>query len=211
MHAGNGLHFAQGAEGLEAVEVLAGGDGGVGGAGEAGHGVVVLGRQWIFEPHGIGMLERVEALDGVVELILPVALDGEVFVGAEFVADGVHLLDDIADVVVGQAKGVEIVAGLRAGRVVVDGDAVALELPGGEAVFVVGLHLGGLIAPRRSFGWTGRSLQGAVEADSIAEASAEKVADGRLEDAAGEIPERAFDATGGGNGDSADGSGAARS
>ena len=56
----------------------------------------------------------------------------------------------------------------------------------------------------RAFFYRRNCLQGAVEADLVAESSAQEVDRGGLEELTGEIPKSDFDATGGGNRDAAD-------
>ena len=82
--------FDQFAEAVTPVEILSGADGDVDGVGDARHGFGIFGRDRIFQPHGLDVLERLGQLDDVARVIAPVALDGEVDVGTEFLAHGVH-------------------------------------------------------------------------------------------------------------------------
>ena len=96
-------------------------------------------------------------------------------------------------------------AGLSVLAVEGGGDAVALKFEGAPTP-TLGAGVLDEIAPRGGIGDIAfGELQGAIEADLVAEAAAEQIADRRLEEPAGQIPKGDLDAGRSIDGDPADG------
>ena len=173
------------------VEVLAGADRGRGRRGDLAHGVDVLGRHRLLEPHQLQGLEVLREADGAVLVEPRVQVGGDVDLGPRRLD---HHLGEAHHAVVlpavgGHVEGVlDVVLGLAAGVAV--GADVEVDLERGEA----GLqHLVDHL-PDLAHVHAGRDLAVAIDADVVAEPAAQELVDRRLQRLALQIPERDLDA-----------------
>ena len=197
------LDLDQAAEAIARVEVFAGADRDVDGLRHARHHFGIARRHRILQPHRLDGRDHLGHVDRVAHVVFPVRFDPEVDVGPELFAHDLHGAADAAEIFQREAARVAIVSGLLVVGIGARRDAVTLEFEGGPAE-LLGLGLAHLFAPRlRIFRLVDRRHR-PIEADAIAEAAAEQVAGGRVEQAPGEIPQRDLDAARGGHGDAGD-------
>ena len=81
------------------------------------HGLDIVRRHRIFQPHRLDLLQFTRQTDDVLRVVPPMALDGEIGVGAERFADRLHALHDAPVILVRQVARVGVVARLRELRV----------------------------------------------------------------------------------------------
>ena len=161
------------------------------------HRLDIVGRDRIFQPHRFHVFEGVGQVDDIAHIVAPVGFDGEVDIRPELFANRFHCCHDAADVFGGEVAGVRVVTGLRVAGIGTGRNAVALELEGRPAP-LLGARRGHVILPGlHVFHMRCGLRHGAVEANLIAEAAAQQIADGRLENSARQIPKRDLDAAGG--------------
>ena len=193
------LHLDQRTEPVAGVEVFAGTDRDVDRVRDPGHRLEVAGRHRILQPHRLDRLDRLRHLNGIAHVVLPVRLDAEVDVGAELVAHDLHRPADAPQVLQREPAGIAVVTRLLVVGIGLRRDAVPLELEC-RPPELLRPGLPDLFAPRLGILRPLDRRHRAIETDPVAKPSAEQVARGRLEDSPGEVPQRDFDAAGGGHG-----------
>ena len=185
----DGALVEEGAEAADELKLFSGEQAEVGAAAEIHPSLVKDGVEGVFDPEGIHGFDRLADLDGAGGVELSVAVNSDV----DVIADG------LAGVVVAGADGADLLGGEGVGEltgvdaedlmdvVLVDGEAFGTGVDAGCPVLA-----GGLVEHVEVFAV-------GVHGNGLAEAAAEELPGGAVEDLAGEVPEGYVDATGGGD------------